>query len=334
LFSDEPTGKAVEKGVITGIWFGLETIRFGVYVPIEPMDNTLDLPEGPLNPLEPLLKMDVSDRLLKLQRDLSILIQMVRWLYNIYRLKYPGADPYVVADEFFSKYVKEVEPLTEDSALDYDFYNLPRAFPYNHNNIQDALEQLNETAPTLSNGNELMIYGNGLYEKIKESLDDYIDRDLEVIVPQYIANYYMTENDYPYMDGNIVFLSNEAIDAWMKRAQVDQSGAYPIYNKLKIVLKDQELSYIYQPTQGTIFLIRNVPITQGKKIALNVALNWKKNRINSVPTPLIDVEEGYQLLTISSDEGLSILSDEGGDLMILNYPNSSKYAAILPLHIN
>jgi hypothetical protein len=36
-------------------------------------------------------------------------------------------------------------------------------------------------------------------------------------------------------------------------------------------------------------------------------------------------------LTVSTEEGMAVVEDQGGDLMILNYPNSQKYAAVLPI---
>ena len=329
LFSDKPTAKAVEKGYINGIWFPFQNLTFGVFVPIVLRKDDLDLPLGPNNPIEPITKSDTSERLLKIQRDLSFIIQITRWLYNLYRLTYPSIDPIDLADRFFDDYVV-VEKGNEDSALDYDFTELDRAFPFDSSDVSEALLHYNEVAPSLSNGNNLILYGEKFAIKIKQSLIHYIEKNLEVILPQYLADYYFTEMDYPYREGNLVFLSTEAVDAWIRRYQSDYSGSFPVYTKLKPKMSEQELSYLYQSNQQ-IFLIRNVPISNGKLIALNIALNWKEKKINHYNLPLKNITSGYTLLTVSTEEGMAVVEDQGGDLMILNYPNSQKYAAVLPI---
>jgi len=336
IFIDQPVAVSKEDNTVVGLWYELNTLKYGIFIPIKPSTSPelTKIQSGPDSPLEPSIKENITDRLLKLQRDIKIIIQITRWLFNLYRTITTKND----ISYFFNKYVKVIQRDTPDSAEIYDFSSLSRLLPFKVKSVEDALRILNKSIPSLIDGRNLkiLISGEELHKRIYDSLQFYKDRNLPIILPQYLSEYYITEKDYPHYPGNIIFFNEESVDNWLQRIIKDPTSTYEIQNRLKNSLSDYITPYLYSPENNLLVIIQNAPLQNGLQIALHIANTWNKKKINISPSQIEPhITTGYKIFGISRNETLELLSDKSGNnnnpLFVLFYPESQRYAAILPI---
>jgi hypothetical protein len=196
----------------------------------------------------------------------------------------------------------------------------------------------NKSIPSLIDSRyyKILISGDELYSRIFDSINFYKNRNLPIILPQYLSEYYMTENDYPYYSGNIIFFNEESVDNWLQRIIKDPASTYEIQTRLKNSLNEYITPYLYSPQNNLLVIIQNVPLQNGLQIALHVSDTWNKKKINILPSNIsIPITTGYKILTISRNETLELMLDKSENnnnpLYILYYPDSQRYAAILPI---
>lgn len=355
IFRDKPTGFTYQNGSIVAVWFRLLTMEYGIQIPVQSIsqDKVANLPNVPQNRFVLEQKQSQIQRLLKLQKDVNIIIQLIRWIYLIY-INYDGNlsmnEKLKRGELFLSKWVEPKPRKTEDSSKDYDFSALPRKLPSQKNSIEEILQEINKTAPTFTDGRKIFIYGKVFYERIRESLIHYIRLNLPVFIPNYLDGFYESVYDYPVIPKNLVFLSEIDFKRWLKRAIEDPTTSYPVLYSLKPKLSETKNPYLYsiersKPSinnpfgESILFLIQNVLPDNGKVNALENALIWREKQINHPKVSKKDISEfnNYKVFTISQIENLEILEDHSdkedleNTLFILKYPNSDIYASILTI---
>ena len=169
IFGDPISITRDAKGKVDGLWYKIMDIKNGEYVPIVPFDGYDNLPLGPANPVQS-SKVSVTKRLSKLRRTLNIIVQLVRWLYEIARAKYHGIDPNTFAGHFMRI---DVNP-NVDSADYYDLSNISRRLPA-VDSVEIALDIFEKKAPSLISGRKIIMYNNIFAERIIKMLRDYND---------------------------------------------------------------------------------------------------------------------------------------------------------------
>ncbi|MCJ7635904.1 MAG: hypothetical protein MUO21_00270, partial [Nitrososphaeraceae archaeon] len=80
-------------GYVDGIWISMLGLDTGLYIPVEPIITTEKLVSNFPNPLIPPYELNITDRLRSLRRILNIIVQLVRWLFDIAILADPNTTP-------------------------------------------------------------------------------------------------------------------------------------------------------------------------------------------------------------------------------------------------
>jgi hypothetical protein len=365
IFRDPPTGFSYDGDNIVAVWFQLLSLDFGIQIPVKPISKSrVDtiLPEVPENRFVLQPKISEIQRLFKLQKDVNIIVQLIRWIYlvsiekdvELNKEEYSEEKKMRIklsyAKEFLENIVLMTERTNGDSASVYDFSKLPRKLPNERDNFDSILSEINKTAPTFTDGKNIFISGQTFYERIQESLFHYIRLNLPIFIPDYLDGYYESTYDYPIIPKTLVFLSDIDFKRWLTQAIEDPTSTYPVLYSLKSKLSDIEYPFLYsfEKQKATLvnpfgemilFIIQNVPYNNAKVNALENAQKWKDVQINHPTESDKDISEfkNYKVFTISSNESFELLEDKSDPdqlnktLFILNYPNTNKYASILPI---
>jgi hypothetical protein len=339
IFVSEPIAYSKESSnFANGLWYPLYSTVFGIFIPINKLDITdlKSLSQGIQSPLSIITTQNKTERLIKLTKDIKFLNQIIRFCFNIFRLKSNIKDNSLLIKDFFKKYVNLSESDNNDSSLFYNFIKLPRLLPYQSKNIEDALLYFKKYVPELVNKDaKLNIYSKNLWKKLYESIEYYLSKSKEILIPHFLSQYYITENDFPYISGNIIFFSEDNANNWIKRNINETKSIYDIQIKLKKNLWENRTPFLFSPQSGLLCLIQNVLSKDSFQKSLNICSNWEKNGINNIPENLENIQNGYKVFTISKDETLELLetnlSKDGKYYYIIKYPETNQYAALLPL---
>lgn len=315
----EPTGITKDaSGKVDGLWFQIMDIVYGEYVPIIPTTPTQDIINKPIGPQNPLVSSGISitGRLSRLRRTLNIIIQIIRWLYELARSK-QAIDP----PSFASQFMLMDQSSIDDSSLYYDLSKIPRRLP-NVETIQDAIKILEPLAPTLFNSGRIVMYSPQFAERIIKMLRDYnnLRYGMDPIFPEFIEGYYETESDFIQHPNSKIFLSDTDLNSWLTSLKSSQnySRFFNIRQKIEIAMGFTPDPYIYQDEDGKIYIVQNV-VGGSKAKALAVASTWAQYRVNIGPEPIpLDIVPVHMIYGISSSSTLIPVEDNtnNGDIFL------------------
>jgi hypothetical protein len=362
LFVDKPTGYTVIDNKVVAVWFKISTLEHGIQVPIEPVDleKTIDkygklslVPENRLR-LEEEKPVSEIARLMKLQKDVNIIVQLVRLLFLVYNQKFNDS-PIETKLEKARKFIEEkikINPRREDkdSAVVYDFSQLERKLPKNKSSYALLIKDLEKQAPSFTDGKQILISGKKFFERITESLEYYVRLNLPIQIPDYLEGFYESVYDYPKIPKNLLFLSQIDFERWLKQAIENPTSSYPVVFSLKQKYSEMNGPYLYavettNPTiqnpfgQNFAFIIQNAPYIRGKESALQNAILWKENKINRPEVSRRELSEfnNYKIFTIGQNEKFELLEDKStpskkiDTVFILKYSGVDRYASVLPM---
>ena len=361
IFRDPASGYSYEGDQIVSVWIPLLNMPFGLQIPIEPQSVESVrkeyrglLPSVPENRF--VLKQEVSEieRLFKLQKDVNMIIQLVRWLFMISLQEVDitmNLEQKIKASKIFIQtYLQEVPRRDKDSSTVYDFSNLKRRLPGKDLSIDECMQELAQMVPTFTNGEYLLISGKVFYNRVKDSLEHFVRLNLRMPIPDYLDGFYESVYDYPKIPKTLIFLSNVDFKRWLTQAKEDPTSSYSIFYKLKPNFSELIHPYLYavemvKPSnrnpfgESLVMLIQNMLGVKSKETALENALRWQKLKVNRREPSKREMKDfqNYKVFTISSSEEFELLEDESDPqhlkdtLFILKYPNMNIYASILPL---
>lgn len=304
-----PTGVTRDSnGHVDGLWFQILDIISGEYVPVIPTTDSQfnDMPIGPPNPIIS-TGVSLTKRLSKLRRTLNIIVQLVRWLYELARSK-ENIDPNTFANKFM---VMDQAPV-QDSSTYYNLNNVPRRLP-NVESIQNAIQYMEPLAGTLFNQGRIVMYSPIFADRIIKMLRDY--NNLRFGMPaehiQFIENFYETESDFMDVPNSKIFLNEKDLTAWLLSLKSSQnySRYFNIRRKIEIAMGFSPDPYMYQDEDGKIYIIQNV-VGGSKAKAISVAHTWYQFRVNigSEPSPL-EIVPIHMIYGISSASTLIPIED-------------------------
>ena len=360
-----PSATVRNLGSIIGLWYPfnisknpeeikIPTILDSFYIPVNPVSNHLldSLPIGPNDPLSlnSIGKINTVNRVRKLKRDVSIILQLLLWLYL-----QSGLNPY----DFFNQYVYFDESPGSNSETVYDFSGIKRRLPI-VKSINEALAILEPTKLVVNYGDEegygIFLYSKKLYEGLYYYLDLYEKTvplsettekgdiiSIQRILPIEIKDLFETEADFMKIPFNMIFTSEANLQAWLRFNKSDLYRRIFIKTELTNQLAELREPYLFITNQGSIYIIQNVLAENSLERALGVAQNWYDYKINSgfttPPYIQFDVEGNRvypptNIYTISPDKGLILSSEieEEIALEILLYPESDGiFAGLLKL---
>lgn len=359
LFESKPTGFSFVEDQTVSVWFKLLNMEYGIQIPIEEeprktIEQKYNLPEVPENRFILQKRPSQIQRLFKLQKDVNIIIQVVRWLYLLFIKKEKDLtieEKLERGEEFMEKYLKLKSRKQEtDSSKTYDFSELPRRLPSKRDTLPQIFNELAKHSPSFVEEQKLIISGKTFYQRIKASLEHFIRLNLQISIPEYLDEYYQSIYDYPTIPKNFVFLSKIDFDRWLKQAKENPTSSYPVYFSLRGKLYDLNSPYLYaieieKPSiknpfgENFMFLIQNAPYINSKESALENAVNWKNNKINrpEVSRRNISKFNNYKVFTIGQNERFELIEDKTvankkyETIFILKYPTVDRYASILPM---
>lgn len=359
IFKNSPSGFSYQNDKAVAVWFKILTMEFGIQIPIEPIDREkiekkYKLPEVPENRFQLEKQPSQIQRLFKLQKDVNIIVQIVRWLFLLFikdERNITIEEKLERSEEFIETFIKVKSRKEEsDSSKVYDFTNLARKLPDIKQNLKKIMKELEESAPTLIDEGKIIISGKQFYQRIRESLEHFIRLNLPISIPQYLDEYYSSIYDYPRIPKNIVFLSKIDFDRWFKQAKENPTSSYPVYYSLKGKLFEYNNPYLYaleieKPSvknpfgENFLFLIQNAPFINSKESALANSVLWKNNKINRPEVSEAPISEfvNYKVFTIGQNEKLTLIEDKTNPnrkyetIFVLKYPNIDRYASILSL---
>lgn len=363
VFTEEtvgsPTGYSYEDDNIVAVWFRLLSLEFGIQVPVSPENKQQIrkeyrkiLPSVPENRFVLDTKLSEIQRLLKLQKDVNIIIQLVRWIFLI-AIQDEGFTPSQMIEAtqvFLDNIIKEVPRKDQDSALVYDFSKLPRKLPQDRSSIEVILDELKRTAPTFTDGEKILISGKVFYSRVRQSLEHYVRLNIPIIIPNYLDGYYESVYDYPKFTKTLIFLSDIDFKRWLKQAIEDPTSTYPVLYSLRGKLSEMTHPYLYtieseKPSTNNpfgrsfLFLIQNAPFVNSKASALENSIRWRDIHVNhpKISDQLLSKFRNYKVFTISQSETFEVVEDMADEddlqntIFVLQYPGTDKYASVLPI---
>ena len=330
---NNPIAVSLTNGKMDGLWFTVLDLIYGVYVPIIPTENTLNLPVGPANPLGN-DQEDVVPQIIKMKRDLDFTMQILKWLFILDLQKASTS-----VDIFMNKYVVKGKEGSISSKNIYDFTNVGRTFPQ-VNSVEMGIKEMTKRVPSLFRRGKIYLYSNKYYDGIKYILSQWtkerIDRYTKV--PTVIKRIYLSQSDFIQYSGVSLFLSERDLRTWLSTLYKFNYENIKIDKVLEISRALQTDPYLYQAPDKHIYYIQNV-VSGDLGRALNIGIYWEDNRIN--PGYNADAFNGdrseipYVIYDISAAKHPVISENSAGDslnfISILRYSDNN-YAAMLRLY--
>lgn len=292
------------QGVIDGLWYQIDDVPNALYVPIKETALTADIqniPRGKSNPLS-LQGENITNRYVKLNQDLNIIQQTIRWLYEIYK-KMINKGPKAFFDTYF---VVNTTPI-KDSSTFYQLSGIPHKFPL-VNTVEEALFKMYNLAPSLfqisAEGNIIRInlYDQKFAKGILSYIYDYDNLRSGYLgdPPKYIQNYYKFSSSFKQEPNVRVFIGKE-YEEWRKSYTrlEEYDKFYQIYTTIVTtipqhsdLLANSKLNpdpYLYKTDRGKIYIIQNVKSGSLSQV-FTVGRIWIEQKVNT----------GYESVTSDS----------------------------------
>lgn len=261
---------------VDGLWFQIMDIVQGEYVPVIPSPGYDNIPTGFGNPVVS-TGISVTVRLSKMKRTLNIIVQLTQWLYELARSKQN-----ITPTAFVSQFMLMDQSPVQDSATYYNLSNIPRRLP-NVETIQEAIKIMEPLAPTLFAQDRIVMYSAVFADRIIKMLKDFanLHDGIPPTQQEFIEGYYETENDFKEVFNAKLFINEKDLNAWMLSLKNSQnySRYFNIRQKIEIAMSFTPDPYLYQDSDGKIYLIQNV-IGGVRAKAMAVAKNWHDHRVN------------------------------------------------------
>lgn len=326
---NNPVAVSTNNGQIDGLWFTVLDLIYGVYVPIIPTNNTLNLPIGPSNPLGD-REENIVPKIIKMKRSLDFTMQILKWLFILNLQKKSTS-----VEEFMNKYTLE----GNGNNYEYDFTNVGRTFP-EVKTVEGGIKAMIKRVPTLFKDYKVYLYSKKYYDGIKYILNQWLKERIDryTKVPTVIKRIYLSQKDFIRYPEVSLFLSERDLRIWLSTLYKLSYENLIIDERLSISRALQTNPYLYQSLDGHIYYIQNV-IQGNINRALNVGIYWDDFKIN--PGYKAEEYDGdikdlkYVIYEISEGRKHVLVENKAGDsidyISILRY-STNNYGAMLRLH--
>lgn len=341
VFGDPIGVTRTVEGLVDGYWYRAMDIMFGVYVPIIPIEDETDLPLGPVNPIMS-TGLNVVERVKKLQRDLSILLQLVKWLFVVAQVTAPvgpdGKRAPVLVTQFDAQYMTAFQGVVEDSAEFYDFSQIPRKLPI-VTSVEGGIAWGSSHAPSLFSDGKIVMYNENFRKKIADQLREFYilmsplplstpSSPLQIgsdwTVPTEIEGLLMDAEDFKSQFYVLLFVGERDFNTWLKTINLPNYNNITIKDKLDIAYGNLEEAYLYVAPDKKIYMIQNVRDGSFER-AITVAYYWNTAKINlgMNAAPFTDTLPVYAVYGISTSSTPVVIEDNTGKnenyLQVLRY---------------
>lgn len=335
IFGKPPSTRSVDsQGRTTGFWFEVIDLNEGIYVPINPTTIDNVTPIGSNDPLM-VVDGDVTGRFKTLKRTLDVFLQLLRWIYDVYRTT---QSPDV--DTFFVRYFTSNTAPVSDSVSFYNLSKIPRYLP-TVRTADEAIAHLQQYAPSMIAEGRIVLYDADFTLRIYRFLQRYYNQTIGGLpTPALIIHdYYQEVVDFkPNPDVNI-FIGERDLNIWMYTNARRPERFYAIREKVDLVFSLLMEPYLYKHVDGRIFIIQNV--TNGSRdAAFAVALAWHNSKINLGFTAKPSNQKPVHLIYGISPSGTLVPVEDHREgspyfIQLLNYTSGGsgnpRYAALLDI---
>lgn len=342
-----PSKIDIIDGYAMGLWFKIYDVNEGIYVPIdavlvEELGVEQNVQAGNTNPVFG-YHSDKAIRYSKLKKTITVVLELYKWVYEIYKLQNNVPDGDVA--NFFAGYVVS-DTHTGDSIDYYDLSKIEYKLPF-YDNVDDALEYISNNSTGLvvqkEYGRVIMAYDKSFYDQLFEFLGKYnsYTEGLPGNPAKYISEYFQTIEDYTSDDTTMIFLGSKGYRQWLERMIYGPFKIFAVNNDVSLDKAKLTLPYIIQGDQK-YYIVQNVQKGEYAR-AVAVALEWIKSKTNPgfkvSRSEEVDLEQvGIIVYAISTKQSVVQYSKANENMPkvieILQYgdtPNE-RYAAMLPLN--
>lgn len=286
-----------------GWWFSMGDVQNFIYVKISDM-NEENLPFED----DPVIISNFSEvnTLRKMKRDVSLVKELVSWIYLKTNLNYI---------DFANKYL-EVEVRNVDSSMYYDFSNLERLLPQS-GDVSELISIMNKRIPTLFSKNKILMCSKAFKDRLKDYLKSIVETN-----NIYLDSYFASIDDYSPVKYGKLFLNSEDLKIWLSDIESQ-------HHKIRTELVQDDFTktpFLYNSPNGKVYIVQGT--TGGTLIeALHVARIWNDYNVNSGPDPVVEMNvlPGYLIYNISPKKDLQLAvnasAHDGSHLDILFYGN-------------
>ena len=241
ILEGDITGYTLDKEArVNGYWFSRGGYRKGVYLPIKAGTGKVIGQEFSF------YGNDIAvggPRRECVERQLRIVLGLVKWLYLIYRSN--------VGKSFLS-FVRSYSVTDSLVNSDYQLSTIDSLLPV-VNNVTEGLSYLARYSNLVTADNKIRWYNQNFKKGIVNYFRDFQEHnDLdEMEIPFFIPDYYRSSDDFRYYENNIVLYNKEELEHWFENSN------HKIVVKAinKAVLSSTEPFY-HQDSNGNIWLVQ------------------------------------------------------------------------------
>lgn len=277
----QPTGRGDK-----GLWFSGLGLDHAIYVAVKsPADlkESVDLPFVPdPDSLDGVDTRSDLARMTRMRRTINIIVELVSWLFSLFEQE-TGNNLQVFRDRYMKIDTRQV-----DSADYYDLSRLSRRLPRLKARkgveiINEALEQLEASIPTLVRRGKLLMYSKEFEDRLVQTLlaQDPLPQYSPVpVMKEHLYSYFESDSDFKQVVNSKVFISDRALRTWSIGLNLEQNNLTVLSNISDIYTTTP---FIYRDRAGRMFLIQGVHGGR-KETALAVSFIWNKYHVNPGPS--------------------------------------------------
>nr|QBK92728.1 MAG: uncharacterized protein LCPAC401_03660 [Pithovirus LCPAC401] len=291
-----------------GIWYPILDIRYGIFVyAVGGIDDVKETPPDPLGWYKSSSAIDD-----KRQIVLSIILQLIDWIYSIYLLD----NPFGNIDEFFLSYVS-----TGGEYKEYDISGIKDHNFLPHDvDIYKAIEFVSLVVPSLVRDKRLWIYCDAFDIRIRYHLKETFSMILKKKIPEKIVG----ELSFFREDVNtVLIIGDKNLRNWMEDELRE--------GRISLTIKDKVDPHTIEPYMYKSYLVQN---TSSLGESLAIALHWNRYSINMRQVEQMEIINVDHVIYSEIERKLVVIEtnfvSSSSYLEVIRY-SPDEYGALLPM---
>lgn len=332
-------------GVCLGYWFKLHDVLKGIFCPTyghNPMEGILHTKSTILSNKE-----SQVDRVYKVRRMMSILMQIYKWVYFLMRQK-----ENFVFQEFSDLFVVDELVLGNgDTTLVYGLENFPRKLP-TVVEVQEAMQHIELNSRGISTGGRFIMYSEKYKEKVLNTIARYHKSTdgISFGIPERIVGFYTTNRDFQKNENSKVFVGKKNLNSWIDYMEYGENYLIP-HRKITLDLQLKKNAYpvrfseidVVNTPLALMYMIQNT-VDSSIERAFTACISWIKDSYNpgykAFPyknpgnTAVKKILPKHVVYGLTASGGVSLIADNSfgsnSYLEVVKYTDG-KFAAMLRL---
>ncbi len=225
-----------------------------------------------------------------------------------------------------------------DSLDIYSISKITRKIP-TLTNIGELIIYLNQIIPGMIKQNKIYLYSPRFYKGTIYFLKTYINTTKTnehdgYDQPDQISGLFLNKEDFVKFPNNLLFLSEDELLIWITERK-EEKPKIQIHVKISLDFKQLINPYLYQDTDGKIYIIQNV-VNGLKGRAMMNSYSWFVDRVNlGFKAPIFTGDIPSHVIYVISDGDNKIVAQNDKNLVGVNYLQILNYggvfASMLPI---